>query len=134
MGNRIELTAALIAQGDQLRLILRAVFLLQGNEGIKAGGLLLQSLGIAVEVLRVGGHAAVQILQLLQNRTQSLGILGSRCKLISDLAHPLLALLQPAQDARFVGIEVVAQGGEELTDAVGILQHHEFGLQLGLFA
>ena len=40
----------------------------------------------------------------------------------------------PVQNARFVGIEVVAQGDHRLADPVGIRQHGLLGLQFGLFA
>ena len=52
----------------------------------------------------------------------------------ADVHEGVFGLLELDEDARFVGIEGVAQRGERLADAVGMLQHRELLLDFGLLA
>ena len=125
---------AAVAQADQLRLVRRMVFLLQGEQRVEPCGELRQPFGVRVDPLAVGCGRCADVLQLFERRTQPGGILRSGGVVFADMGQGGLRVFQLHQHARLVGVEGVAQRREGLADTVGVLQHGQLLLDFGLLS
>ena len=127
-----ELCGAAVAQGDQLRFVRRAVFLLQGDQRVEPRRALRQPLGVGIEPFACGGGRTVDVLQFLQYRAQPSGIFPGGGVVAADMVEFVLRILELRQHPGLVGVEGVAQGGQRLADAVGVFEHRQLLLQLCL--
>ena len=110
------------------------MLLLQGQQRVQPCGELGQTLRVGIETVALGCGRAVDVLEFLEHRADACGILPGRGVVVLNVCQGCFGGLEQRENARFVGVQRVAQPRESLADAVGILQYGQLLFELGLLA
>lgn len=85
----------------------------------------LQPRGVGVKPLGVGGRRASEVLQLLDDGPQAVGVVAGGGVVGPQVGEPRLGADELREHPHLVGVEGVAQRRERLADAVGVLEQRE---------
>ena len=123
-----------VACGDQFGFGGDAVLLLERIEGVETRRELRQPFGVGVDPFAVGGRGVVDVFQFFEHRVYALGVLPGGGVVFADAYEVVFRVFEQGENPRFVGVECVAERGEDFADAVGVFQYGKFRFGRGLLA
>ena len=132
--DRRQLGRTPVPQGDQLRFVRDAVFLLQGDQRIEPRRAFGQPFRVGIHPFARRRRRGVDVLQLFQYGVQAVGEISGRGVVPAQVSEGVFGIFQLGEHPCFVVVEGIAQSGQRLADAVGVFEYRQLLFQLGLLA